>query len=38
MLVPSSHTIKPHISRIFAKTGSANRTEAVRFARTHGLA
>jgi DNA-binding NarL/FixJ family response regulator len=38
MLVLSSHTIKTHISRIFAKTGSANRTEAVRFARTHGLA
>ena len=37
-LVLSSHTIKTHINRIFAKTGSANRTEAVRFARAHGLA
>ena len=37
-LVLSSHTIKTHISRIFAKTGSANRTEAVRSARAHGPA
>jgi DNA-binding NarL/FixJ family response regulator len=36
-LVLSSHTIKTHINRIFAKTGSANRSEASRFARTHGL-
>jgi len=36
-LVLSNHTIKTHINRIFAKTGSANRTEASGFARTHGL-
>ena len=36
-LVLSNHTIKTHINRIFAKTGSANRTEASRFARAHGL-
>ncbi len=36
-LVLSSHTIKTHINRIFAKTGSANRSEASRFARAHGL-
>ena len=36
-LVLSNHTVKTHINRIFAKTGSANRTEASRFARAHGL-
>ena len=36
-LVLSNHTIKTHINRIFAKTGSANRTVASRFARAHGL-
>ena len=36
-LVLSNHTIKTHINRIFAKTGSANRAEASRFARAHGL-
>jgi DNA-binding NarL/FixJ family response regulator len=36
-LVLSNHTIKTHINRIFAKTGSANRTEASGFARAHGL-
>ena len=36
-LVLSNHTIKTHINRVFAKTGSANRTEASRFARAHGL-
>ena len=36
-LVLSNHTIKTHINRIFAKTGSANRTAASRFARAHGL-
>ena len=35
-LVLSNHTIKTHINRIFAKTGSANRTEASRFADAHG--
>jgi DNA-binding NarL/FixJ family response regulator len=36
-LVLSNHTIKTHINRIFAKTGSANRTEASRFADARGL-
>jgi DNA-binding CsgD family transcriptional regulator len=31
-------TIKTHINRIFAKTGSANRTDAIRYARDHHLA
>jgi DNA-binding NarL/FixJ family response regulator len=34
----STQTIKTHINRIFAKTGSANRTAAVRYARDHHLA
>jgi DNA-binding NarL/FixJ family response regulator len=34
----SSHTIKSHINRIFAKTGSADRAAAIRYARRHGLA
>jgi DNA-binding NarL/FixJ family response regulator len=34
----SAHTIKSHISRIFAKTGSADRTAAIRYAREHNLA
>ncbi|HTW00549.1 MAG TPA: response regulator transcription factor [Streptosporangiaceae bacterium] len=34
----SSHTIKSHINRIFAKTGSADRAAAIRYARQHGLA
>ena len=34
----SAQTIKTHINRIFAKTGSANRTAAVRYARDHHLA
>jgi DNA-binding NarL/FixJ family response regulator len=33
----SSHTIKSHINRIFAKTGSADRAAAIRYARDHGL-
>jgi DNA-binding NarL/FixJ family response regulator len=37
VLVISNHTIKTHINRIFAKTGSANRTEASRFAAANGL-
>ena len=36
-LTLSSHTIKSHISRIFAKTGSADRAAAMRYARRHGL-
>jgi DNA-binding NarL/FixJ family response regulator len=33
----SSHTVKSHISRIFAKTGSAGRAAAIAYARQHGL-
>ena len=33
----SAQTIKSHINRIFAKTGSANRTAAIRYARDHHL-
>jgi DNA-binding NarL/FixJ family response regulator len=36
-LFVSAHTVKTHINRIFAKTGSANRTEAVEYARRHLL-
>jgi DNA-binding NarL/FixJ family response regulator len=36
-LVLSSHTVKSHINRIFAKTGSADRAAAVRYARDHNL-
>ena len=31
----SAHTVKSHINRIFAKTGSPDRAAAVRFAREH---
>ena len=34
-LFVSAHTVKTHINRIFAKTGSANRTEAIEYARRH---
>jgi DNA-binding NarL/FixJ family response regulator len=33
----SAHTVKSHINRIFAKTGSADRTAAIRYAREHDL-
>jgi DNA-binding NarL/FixJ family response regulator len=33
----SAHTVKTHINRIFAKTGSANRAAAIRYAREHQL-
>lgn len=33
----SSHTVKSHINRIFAKTGSADRAAAISYARQHGL-
>ena len=33
----SGHTIKSHINRIFAKTGSADRNAAIRYARDHQL-
>jgi DNA-binding NarL/FixJ family response regulator len=34
----STHTVKSHINRIFAKTGSADRPAAIRYARDHDLA
>jgi DNA-binding NarL/FixJ family response regulator len=34
----SAHTVKSHINRIFAKTASADRAAAVRYARDHDLA
>jgi DNA-binding NarL/FixJ family response regulator len=33
----STHTVKSHINRIFAKTGSADRDAAIRYAHDHGL-
>ena len=33
----SSHTIKSHINRIFKKTGSTSRADAVDYARAHDL-
>ncbi len=33
----SAHTVKSHINRIFAKTGSTDRAGAVRYARDHHL-
>ncbi len=34
----SAHTVKSHINRIFAKTGSADRAAAIRYALDHDLA
>jgi DNA-binding NarL/FixJ family response regulator len=36
-LVVSDHTVKSHINRIFAKTGSRDRAAAINYAREHGL-
>jgi DNA-binding NarL/FixJ family response regulator len=33
----SAHTVKTHINRIFAKTGSPDRAAAIRYARDHQL-
>jgi DNA-binding NarL/FixJ family response regulator len=33
----STHTVKSHINRIFAKTASADRAAAISYARDHGL-
>jgi DNA-binding NarL/FixJ family response regulator len=33
----SAHTVKTHINRIFAKTASADRAAAIRYARNHQL-
>ncbi|HXO23856.1 MAG TPA: response regulator transcription factor [Streptosporangiaceae bacterium] len=37
-LYVSEATVKTHVNRIFAKTGSRDRTQAVRYAYTHGYA
>jgi DNA-binding NarL/FixJ family response regulator len=37
-LFVSEATVKTHINRIFTKTGSRDRTQAVRYAYTHGFA
>jgi DNA-binding NarL/FixJ family response regulator len=37
-LFVSDATVKTHVNRIFAKTGSRDRTQAVRYAYTHGYA
>jgi DNA-binding NarL/FixJ family response regulator len=34
----SANTVKTHINRVFAKTGSKTRAQAVRYAHDHGLA
>ena len=36
-LYVSTYTVKSHINRIFAKTGSADRAAAIRYARLHDL-
>jgi len=37
-LYVSGATVKTHVNRIFAKTGSRDRTQAIRYAYTHGYA
>jgi DNA-binding NarL/FixJ family response regulator len=37
-LFVTTHTVKSHINRIFAKTGSRDRPAAIRYAHQHGLA
>ncbi|WP_194908572.1 response regulator [Catenulispora rubra] len=37
MLFLSANTVKTHINRIFAKTGSRDRVAAIRYAQRHGL-
>jgi DNA-binding NarL/FixJ family response regulator len=37
-LFVSEATVKTHVNRIFAKTGSRDRTQATRYAYTHGYA
>jgi DNA-binding NarL/FixJ family response regulator len=32
----SNHTVKTHINRIFAKTGSRDRVAAIGYAQRHG--
>jgi DNA-binding NarL/FixJ family response regulator len=38
LLYVSEATVKTHVNRIFAKTGSRDRTQAIRYAYTHGYA
>ncbi len=33
----SNHTVKTHINRIFAKTGSRDRAAAIGYAHRHGI-
>jgi DNA-binding NarL/FixJ family response regulator len=33
----SNHTVKTHINRIFAKTGSRDRVAAITHAQRHGI-
>ena len=33
----SNHTVKTHISRIFAKTGSRDRAAAIGYAHSHDI-
>jgi DNA-binding NarL/FixJ family response regulator len=37
-LFVTTHTVKSHINRIFAKTGSRDRAAAIHYAHRHGLA
>jgi DNA-binding NarL/FixJ family response regulator len=37
-LFVSEATVKTHVNRIFAKTGSRDRAQAIRYAYTHGYA
>jgi len=37
-LFVSEATVKTHVNRIFAKTGSRDRSQATRYAYTHGYA
>jgi hypothetical protein len=36
--IVSEATVKTHVNRIFAKTGSRDRPQAMRYAYTHGYA
>ena len=38
VLFVSEATVKTHVNRIFAKTGSRDRSQAIRYAYTHGYA
>ena len=37
-LIISEHTVKTHINHVFAKTGSRDRAQAIRYAHEHQLA